>query len=115
MDNLLIMMQWQYFTNQLDCISKTKNHFDISKQYIFYVPIYRAVARFENPGGLVVMGGDNAKEWTGKRFLFNFSSIFGDFFWNFLKKKQSNKKESRVEQTEQKAKINMFSDYRVRH
>ena len=95
------MMQWQYFTNQLDCISKTKNHFDISKQYIFYVPIYRAVARFENPGGLVVMGGDNAKEWTGKRFLFNFSSIFGDFFWDFLE--QSNRKESK--KTDEKGRV----------
>ena len=39
---------------------------------------------------------------------FNFSSIFGDFFFEIFFLKQSNKKESRVEQ---KAKINMFSDY----
>ena len=39
---------------------------------------------------------------------FNFSSIFGDFFLKFFEEKQSNKKELRVEQ---KAKINMFSDY----
>ena len=47
-----------------------------------------------------------SKEWTGKMIYFNFSSIFGDFFVEILK--QSNKKESRVEQ---KAKINMFPDY----
>ena len=38
-----------------------------------------------------------------KNDYFNFSSIFGDFFL-----KQSNKKESRVEQN---AKINVFPDY----
>ena len=27
------------------------------------------------------------KEWTGKTIYLNFSSIFGDFFWNFLKKR----------------------------
>ena len=45
------------------------------------------------------------KEWTGKTIYFNFNSIFGYLF--FLQK-QSNKKESRVEQ---KTKINVFSDY----
>jgi hypothetical protein len=27
------------------------------------------------------------KEWTGKMIYFNFSSIFGDFFLKFLKKR----------------------------
>jgi hypothetical protein len=49
----------------------------------------------------------SVKEWTGKMIYFNFSSVLGDFLKKFLQK-QSNKKESRVEQ---KAKINMFSDY----
>ena len=50
---------------------------------------------------------DDHKEWTGKTIYFNFSSNFGIFFEIFLLK-QSNKKESRVEQ---KTKINVFSDY----
>ena len=49
-----------------------------------------------------------ARSGLEKRFILILVQFLEIFFRNFLKKKQSNKKESRVEQ---KAKINMFSDY----
>ena len=32
------------------------------------------------------MSAENTKEWTGKMIYFIFSSIFGDFFFEILKK-----------------------------
>ena len=32
----------------------------------------------------------NAKEWTGKTIYFNFSSIFGDFFFRFFESRVIN-------------------------
>ena len=55
--------------------------------------LYKYYAKHHNNCRTILNGfliGASTKEWTGKTIYYNFSSIFGDFFLDFLKKRWVN-------------------------